>query len=228
MPPPTRPTLRLTLLGLLFVSVVLAVATYTHQLIIPLFLGMLTWGKVWIKSLTPKLGLLVMKNGVVIQARRLLVQASTHILVKSHRPWRRWVVSTRLTLLGTLKSAFARYLGFPLWLRTALALLLLLATAGSSFAVFALLVIPQPVLNWLRQKVLGMLNKMGVTQLFAALWRFVIPEAVRHRWHMHVKWTLGRRQVLAAKRLHQSVTQIPPTTKENPAPADEMDNTSKP
>ncbi len=140
---------------------VIAVASYTHQLIIPLFLGMLTWGKVWVKSLTPKLSLLLMKNGVVIQARRLLVQASTHILVKSHRPWRRGISSIRLTLVGIFKNSFARYFGFPLWLRTILALLLLLATAGSSFAVFALLVIPQPVLNWLRQKVLGMLNKMG-------------------------------------------------------------------
>ncbi len=186
---------------------VIAVASYTQQLIIPLFLGILTWGKVWIKSLTPKLGLLLMKNGVIIQARRLLVQASTHILVKSHRPWRRWFSNMRLSLQRSFKNGFARYLGFPLWLRTVLALLLLLATAGSSFAVFALLVIPQPVLNWLRQKVLGMLNKLGVTQFFAVIWRFLIPESLRNRWHIHVKWTLGRRQVLAAKRLHQSVTQ---------------------
>ncbi len=219
MPPQAQPTLRLTLLGLLFLSVVIAVVSYTHQLIIPLFLGMLAWGKVWIKSLTPKLGLLLMKNGVVIQARRLLVQASTHILVKSHRPWRRWISSLRLSLLKSFKNGFARYLGCPLWLRTVLALLLLLATAGSSFAVFALLVIPQPVLNWLRQKVLGMLNKLGVTQFFAAIWRFLIPVSLRNRWHIHVKWTLGRRQVLAAKRLHQSV--MARESKSSAVPTDE-------
>ncbi|ASJ70478.1 hypothetical protein IMCC3135_01795 [Granulosicoccus antarcticus IMCC3135] len=202
---------------------VIAVVSYTHQLIIPLFLGMLTWGKAWIKSLTPKLGLLLMKNGVIIQIRRLLVQASTHLLLKSHRPWRRWVGSMRLVMLATAKNAFSRYLGLPLWSRTVLALLLLLITAGSSFAIFALLVIPQAVLIWLRQKVLAMLNKLGVTKFFAALWQHAVPEALRKRWHIHIKWTLGRRQVIAAKRLHQSVTRTAnmPSEKQTPENIDD-------
>lgn len=203
-------TLRLTLIGVLFVSGVIAVASYTHQLIIPLFLGLLTWGKVWLKSLTPKLGLLLMKNGLVIQLRRLLVQASTHVFVKSHRPWRRWLTASKQALITVIRQAFGRFMGLPLWARTTLALLLLLATAGSSLAVFALLVIPQPLLNWLRQKVMGTLNKLGVTQFFAALWRFVVPASIRRRWHIYVKWTLGRRQVIAARRLHESVRRQEP------------------
>lgn len=205
MPAPKRPTLRLTLLGILFVSVVATVIAYTEQLIVPLFLGLLTWGKAWLKSLTPKLGLMLLKNGVVIQLRRLLVQASTHVFVKSHRPWRRWITTTRLTLLECIKHWFDRYMQCPLWLRTAIALVILMTTAGSSFAVFALLIIPQPVLNWLRRQVMGMLNKLGVTQFFAAIWRFLLPEKLRQRWHMYIKWTLGRRQVQAAKLLHTKV-----------------------
>ena len=188
-------------------SVVVAVVTYTEQLIVPIFLGLLTWGKAWLKSLTPKLGLILVKNGVVIQLRRMLVQASTHFFVKSHRPWRRWITTTRLTFIGLLKRWFDRYMQCPLWLRTAIALILLLTTAGSSFAVFALLIIPQPVLNWLRRQVISMLNKLGVTQFFAAIWPFLIPEKLRHRWHMYIKWTLGRRQVQAAKLLHNKVLQ---------------------
>lgn len=200
---PTK--LRLTLLGLLFVSVVVAVASYTHQLIVPLFLGLLTWGKAWLKSLTPKLGLLLLKNGFVIQLRRLVMQASTHVFVKSHRPWRRWLIAVRTAITSTIRQWFSRYMSCPLWLRTLLALMLLLATAGSSFAVFALLVIPQPVLNWLRKQVMNMLNKLGVTQFFAALWRFVIPKKLRYQWHMYIKWKLGRRQVMAAKHLHETI-----------------------
>ena len=201
----TPPTLRLALLGVLFVSTIFAVLTYTDQLILPIFLGLLTWGKAWLKSLTPKLGLILLKNGVVIQLRRLLVQASTHVFVKSHRPWRRWITTTRLAFISLIKRWFDRYVQSPLWLRTAIALLLLLITAGSSFAVFALLIIPQPVLNWFRRQVMSMLNKLGVTQFFAAIWRLLIPKNLRYRWHMYIKWTLGRRQVQAAKHLHNKV-----------------------
>jgi len=202
-PKPAR--FRLTLLALLFVSVVVAIVSYTHQLIIPLFLGLLTWGKGWFKSLTPKLALLLLKNGFFIQIRRLVMQASTHFIVKSHRPWRRWITAAQIAAGTVAKQWLKRYMGYPLWLRSLLALSLLFLTAGSSFAVFALLIIPQPVLNWLRNQVMKMLNKLGVTQFSAALWRFVVPQKLRHQWHMYVKWKLGRRQVVAAKHLHSSI-----------------------
>lgn len=182
-----------------------AVASYTHQLFIPLFLGLLTWSKAWLKSLTPKISILFLKNGAVIQIRRTLMQASTHVLVKSHRPWRRWLVESKLTLTRLLRRWFERYLNLPLWLRSVLALLLLLATAGSSLAIFALLVIPQPVLNWMRRQVMSLLTKMGVAQFFAATWRLVIPYKLRNKWFMYVKWTMGRHQVRTAKNMHTRI-----------------------
>lgn len=196
---------RLQILGVLFVVVVVAVFIHTHQLIIPLFLGLFTWGKAWIKILTPKLALLFMKNSASIQSRRMVMQASTHIFVKSHKPWRRRITSLKLSASALLKNTLAGYLGMPLWLRTLIALGVLLITAGSSFAVFALLIIPQPVLNWLEQRVKTTLRKLGITKLFSTLWKFIIPEQIRHRWYMYVKWTLGRRQVTTAKRIHKNV-----------------------
>lgn len=205
MKPTEQSKLRLQLLGVLFVSVVCCVVVYSHQLIIPLFLGILTWGKAWLKNLTPKLGLLFLKNGIFIQIRRILVKASTHIFVQSHRPWRRWITTTRIAIAASIKHWFARYMQLALWLRTGIALLVLLATAGSSFAVFALLIIPQPVLNWLRKQLMSTLNKLGVSQFFSALWKFIVPDRFRHQWYMHVKWTIGRRQVQAAKKVHEQV-----------------------
>jgi len=201
--PPSK--LRLTLVAVAFVAVVVAIASYTSQLIVPLFLGLLTWSKAWLKSLTPKLGMLIVKNSAVIQIRRFIMQASTHMLVKSHRPWRRSITALRLTLMRSVRNTLEYYLRQPLWLRSLLAIILLLLTAGSSLAVFALLVIPQPVLNWMRKQVMSLLNKLGVAQFFGAIWRFVIPPTLRHRWHMYVKWTLGRRQVSTAKTLHNSI-----------------------
>ena len=52
---------------------------------------------------------------------------------------------------------------------------------------------------------MSLLNKLGVAQFFGAIWRFVIPQKLRHRWHMYVKWTLGRRQVHTAKTLHNTI-----------------------
>jgi len=199
---PKLSKLRLALVGVAFVVTVATIAIYTKQLIIPLFLGLLTWGKAWLKTLTPKLALLLLKNGFAIQLRRILVQTSTHIFVKSHRPWRRWIISTKNTATELTKRLIRYYLALPLWLKSTLALLILLATAGSTLAVFALLVIPQPVLSWLRKQMQNMLNKLGATQLFKALWRVAIPATLRTRWYMYVKWTLGRQQVNAAKKIH--------------------------
>lgn len=188
-----------------FIAVVTFIASYTSQLIVPLFLGLLTWSKAWLKNLTPKLGMLIVKNSAVIQFRRITIQASTHMLVKSHRPWRRSLTAFRLTLIRSARHTLEYYLRQPLWLRSLLAIILLLLTTGSSLAVFALLVIPQPVLNWMRKQLMSFLNKLGVAQLFGAVWRFVIPQRLRHHWHMYVKWTLGRSQVRTAKKLHNSI-----------------------
>ncbi|MEM6302568.1 MAG: hypothetical protein AAF749_12565, partial [Pseudomonadota bacterium] len=144
-------------------------------------------------------------NSFVIQVRSLFVQISAHLFVKSHKPWRRFLTRIRQLLIEAFKSTFAWYLSMPLWLRTALAVAVLLATAGSSFAVFALLIIPQPLLDWLRARLGVLLNRLGVTRLFTTVWNLLVPESLRHRWHLYLKWTLGRRQVKAARSVHKKV-----------------------
>lgn len=196
---------KLQVLGVIFLCVVTAVVFYTHQLIIPIFMGLITWGKAWLKTLTPKLGLLLVKNSVFIQIRRIAVKATAHIFVKSHKPWRRFITTLRITTITAIKSLFARYMNLALWLRTSIAIAVLVATAGSSFAVFALLIVPQPVLDWLRARLASTFNKLGISKFFAALWTLSVPAKLRHRWHMYVKWTLGRHQVRAAKKLHDTV-----------------------
>ncbi|MEM6301869.1 MAG: hypothetical protein AAF749_09025, partial [Pseudomonadota bacterium] len=90
------------ILGLALLSVVVAVVAHTHQLVLPIFLGLFSWakvwGKVWIKSLTPKLAVLFLKNSFVIQVRSLFVQISAHLFVKSHKPWRRFLTRIRQLL----------------------------------------------------------------------------------------------------------------------------------
>lgn len=193
------------LLGVFFLSVVVAVFAYTHQLIIPIFLGLITWGKLWIKTLTPKLGLLLFKNSVFMQLRRITLRVSAHLFVKSHKPWRRFLTRVRQAIVTSVSSLFNGYLGLPLWMRTGIAIAILLATAGSSFAIFALLIIPQPLLDWLRIRVTIVLNQLGVTKAIGALWNALVPAGLRHRWHIYVKWKLGRQQVQAARRVHEKV-----------------------
>ncbi|MEM1187819.1 MAG: hypothetical protein AAGI72_04800 [Pseudomonadota bacterium] len=202
---PNTPPDRLQLLALAFISAVIAVLAYSHQLVVPIFLGLLTWGKVWLKSLTPKLGLLLLKNSAVMQLRRIAMQVSTHLFVKSHRPWRRFITRIRIAAFAALGDLLRAYLSLPLWLRTAIAIGILVATAGSSFAVFALLIIPQPLLDWLRVRAGAVLNRLGVSQVLTALWKALVPGAWRHRLYIYVKWTLGRQQVAAARKVHERV-----------------------
>ena len=198
---------------MLFLGVVILIVAQTQQLVIPLFLGLLTWFKVLgkglvkalLQTLTPKLGVLLLKNSVFIQLRKLAIQASTHLLVKSHKPWRRVLTRIRVALGSAISRFFSGYLSLPLGVRTLIAIVVLLATAGSSLAVFALLIVPQPLLNWLQVRLRVILGRLGVTQFFSALWRIVVPRSLRERWYMYVKWTLGRRQVAAARTVHRSL-----------------------
>lgn len=203
---PRAPRVSHRILGVIFVGVVAGVFATTHQLIIPIFLGLITWGKLWLKALTPKLGLLLFKNSVFMQLRRLIVRLSAHLFVKSHKPWRRFFTRLRLAVVDLVSGVFQGYLGLPLWMRTTIAIAVLVATAGSSFAIFALLIIPQPLLDWLRMRLAVILNQLGVTKALSTLWNTLVPRAIRHRWYMYVKWKLGRQQVTAARRVYEKMS----------------------
>jgi len=210
--PPLKPTQpsakRVAVIGVVFCAFVAVIAVFRDTLVLPLFLGMLTWGKALLKQLSLKMALALAKNGLFIQIRRLIVQAFSHVLIKSHKPFRRRVSLFQTSIKSTLLSVFARYMASPLWLRTAIALGLLAVTAGSSAAILALLIIPQPLLNWIKGQLAKLSSKIGVTQLFRSIWRKLVSDQWQHRWHMYVKWTLGRRQVSAAKHIHQRVEAI--------------------
>ena len=94
----------------------------------------------------------------------------------------------------------------PLWLRTAVAIAILFATASSSYLVIALLIIPQAILNWLRKMIYTTLNRLGITKLLSTIWKYVIPADVQHKWYMHFKWKMGRRQVLTIRKLKQTIS----------------------
>ena len=217
-------SLKLQLLGASFVLAVVLVVANTHQFLVPIFFGLLAWGKVGLKKLTPKLGLLLAKNSFFIQLRSYLVKVSTHLFVKSHKPWRRTLTRIRVAIFSALSGVFDAYLSLPLWVRTGVAIAVLAATAGSSFAVFALLIIPQPLLDWLGRLLSRSLNRLGVTQVLTTLWKVLVPERLRYRWHLFVKWELGRRQVQAARRIHERVSKKSPPP-ENPEAAYDQDTT---
>ncbi|MBX2836792.1 MAG: hypothetical protein KTR35_08050 [Gammaproteobacteria bacterium] len=185
----------------------MAILAFRDTLFIPLFLGLLTWGKALLKQITFKMTLMLAKNSLFIQIRKLFVQAFSHLLIKSHKPWRRGFANIQSSVKDALFSLFKRYMDSPLWVRTAIAISVLAVTAGSSAVIFALLIIPQPVLDWLKNRLKVVSNKFGVTQLFRGVWRKCVPNSWQYRWHMYVKWTLGRRQVRAARILHERLNQ---------------------
>ena len=194
-------------MGVVFVAVVALIAIFRDTLVLPLYLGLITWGKAFLKQLSLKMALMLAKNSLFIQLRRFVVQAFSHVLIKSHKPFRRSVSSFQTSIKDGLFAVFSRYMTSPLWLRTAIALGLLALTAGSSAAILALLIITQPLLNWLKGQLKTLSNKFGVTQLFRGVWSRLVPDGWQHQWHMYVKWTLGRRQVRAAQHLHRRISE---------------------
>ncbi len=196
--------MRVALTGTLFVLTVTAIVVYQDTPFIPLFLGLLASVKALLKAITPKLVLLGAKNSLTLKIRQLLLRGSTRFLVMSHRPWRR-KFRTMKTLLASLPvSLFRHYLGYPLWVRTGVALILLALTASSSYVFIALLIIPQPLIVWARKQLANTLNKLGITHFFNAVWRYAVPEKMQKRWYLYQKWTLGRSQIKAAKRMHNN------------------------
>ena len=193
--------LRLTLLGLLFTLAVLVTAYYHHTLLLPVFVGMAAMLKSWLKLLTPKFLFLLLKNSVFIKLKQVLISGSTRLLVFSHKPWRHRLRSIRKRISQSILATINFYTGSPLWLRTAIALGLLIITASSSYIIIALLIIPQPILNWFKKLLLTTLNKLGITQLLKTVWKYLIPAKLRDKWYLHSKWAVGRRRVNTAKRL---------------------------
>lgn len=219
---------RVAAIGVVFVAVVGVIALFRDTLVLPLFLGLITWGKAILKQLTLKMAFMLAKNSLFIQIRRLVVQAFSHVLIKSHKPFRRRVSSIQLSVKDALFAVFSRYMNSPLWLRTAIALGLLALTAGSSAAILALLIIPEPLLNWLKGRLKALSNKFGVTQLFRGIWSRLVPQGWQHKWHMYVKWTLGRRQVRAAQHLHRRINESRSALAEPLEPTDCTEPSNKP
>ena len=217
--------IRVALPGVAFLIVVIGTIIYHHTLVVPLFLGLLAGAKALLKALTPKLALFFVKNSLALKLRQLLIRGSAHFLVLTHKPWRLQIRQARLQLTGLVIDGFRRYLNSPLWIRASIALVLLILTASSSYLFLALLIIPQPILNWLQQQVLNLLNKLGVTHLFKALWTFLVPLHLRRRWEVYQKWTLGRRQIKAAQQLRGSLleTQTQMTQPTRPESTGETD-----
>jgi len=209
------------LIGAIFLLVASLIAIAQQSLLVPLYLSLLAWLKSSLVSVitgtfkwmagwfTPKFTLAFFKNSLFLQIRQALIKVSTHLFVMSHTPWRRRLANLRVAVFEFAKQIFNRYTQSPLWLRSAIALLLLVATASSSYLFIAILVIPQAVINWLRRLIANSLNKLGITRVALLLWNWLVPQQLRHRLYMYNKWTLGRRQIRASRRVTQSAAQLP-------------------
>lgn len=152
----------------------------------------------------------LLRNSLIIKIRQLITRASAQLLVMSHRPFRKKLISVKTQLVGFVVHLFRRYMRSSLWIRSAIALGLLMLTASSSYVFIALLIIPQPLVNWVKRKLTTTLNKLGITQAFNAIWRYFVPASWQTRWHIYQKWTLGRRQIKAARQMHNKFSDIPP------------------
>jgi len=157
-----------------------------HSFFLPIFLGLFTWLKAtlgaWLKLVTPKLGVALLKNSFAIKLRDVVVKGLTEFAVFSHRPWRRRIMALKKSVTDSCLSVLRVYLGYPLW-------------ASSTWAVLALLIVPQPIIEWLKLRATVILRKLGVLKSLDTLSRRVVPAPAQARWDRYRRWTLGRRQI---------------------------------
>lgn len=196
---------RTTLLAVLFVLMVVVITYLHHTLLLPLFVGMLITLKAWLKLLTPKFFVLFFKNSIFLKSKQLLIKSSTRFVVLSHKPLQHKIRQFKSLISNIVLSLIGFYQQSPLWVRTALAVGALFATASSSYVVIALLIIPQPILNWLRRTVITILNRSGVTHISNTTWKHFAPSGWQYKWYMHRKWTIGRRQVATAQKIRKTI-----------------------
>ncbi len=189
--------------------VVTLIVSYHETFFVPVFIGLLTSLKAMSKSLTPKLLLLFAKNSLILKLRQTLMRGSTQLLVLSHRPWRQRLRALKVQAIGLLSQMIERYLRCALWLRTTIALIVLALTASSSYVFIALLIIPDALLQWVRTQFINTLNKLGITHLLNTVWRFIVPPPLQRKWSVYRKWTLGRQQVRATRRMHKHLAEVP-------------------
>lgn len=196
---------QLTLLGVVFVVAVFAITFLHHTLLLPVFIGLSTTLKALVKLLTPKFLVLLFKNSLFLKVKQLLIRGSTRFVVLSHKPWRHKLRKIKSTISHLVLSVIRLYMNSPLWIRTAIALGLLFVTASSSYVVIALLIIPRPILAWAKRLALTTLNRTGITHLLMVVYKFLVPRRTQRKWYMHRKWAMGRRQIVAARRLRETI-----------------------
>jgi len=207
-PAPATPSgHRVAVIGSIFLLLATAIVAYYQAFLIPVFLGLYTAAKALLKTFTPKVLLLFAKNSLVIKLRQTVVRSSAQWLFLSHKPVRQRLRSAKSTAAALLISLAKSYFELPLWIKTALALSVFALTAGSSYAFIALLIIPEPLLRWIKNKVLDFLNKLGVTKGLNTIYRFTVPPQLQHRWAIYLKWTIGRQQVRTARLLRDRAAQ---------------------
>lgn len=188
--------------------VVIVTVIYQHAFFLPIFLGLISTAKSLLNNITPKLIVLLLKNSMLIKLQQFFTRGSAHFILLSHRPWRRKLLRLKRQLIKTALRIPRWYMQRKLWIRTVIALVLLVLTASSSYVFIALLIIPQPLVNWVKLQIMTLLNKLGITQFLDTAWRYVIPASWQSRWCIYQKWTLGRRQIKTARRMHSGLSDI--------------------
>ncbi len=196
--------------GTLFAVAVIYVSVHNHSYFVPIFLGAFTWLKAtlgaWLKLASPQLAVAIAKNSMIIKLRDTIVKVLTEFAVFTHRPWRRRALALKQYWIDVSLKVLRAYIASPLWLRCLVAIGLLGLTAGSTWVALALLIVPQAILEWLKKRMLAVLQKLGVLRVVDVAWRAAVPPELRQRWERYRRWTLGRRQIRASRDIRRGLS----------------------
>lgn len=180
-----------------------SVAFFMDSIVYPLWVALGAHVQVLLKALTPQNFFLFIKNGTLGVAKKKAISVGPEIVVQGYSPWRRKTARVRQAIADKALTVVALYRGSPLWVQIAIAAGILILGASSGYAILAVLIIPQPVMIFLKTQITALLNKTGVTKLFTWITERVIPQKWRFKYRVLTRWKIGRRKILLARKIHK-------------------------
>ncbi len=194
--------------GLVVISIAIVAAAVValwpplSSLISTLWLAIFLKGKLLLKLLTPESIVAMFKRGTISHVKSTAIKTSAVMVVMSHAPWRRYVSATKDSIAMLTLVMLGHYRSLSTWMQLVFASVLLLATAGTGYVVFAFIAIPQPLWHWLKNAIVTIVNRSGVGAIINSAWRSLVPEDVSLTLYLFFKWKVGRRQIELSKRIH--------------------------
>lgn len=180
------------------VAVTGSVVFLMDSVVLPLWTLLVQWLNAAWKFLTPSNLFSFLQKGTATHVQKKALTALPEAAVQGHGPTRRKLNRLKKNAVAILMRCVDWYRSLNLIIQVGIACALLVLGASTGYVFLAMLVIPQPVINWLKVSAIKFINKTGIAKFYYWLISFILPRPYRIR----IKWTIARKKIAFARWFH--------------------------